>query len=310
MSTINILIAAIHYPVASGRYMADAFRRIGCDVRTIGPTQGPHIWGVDVDPRYEWEPNYTAGDLYGDYGLKGTLEKFDGWKADLIVCMDSAFTLQGERGDYPAPKVLYGVDNHLKTYNRKGERYDHKFLAHHDGPALPVCDCGDQTWLPCAYDPVWFTPSQIPIEQRAYDVLLVGWPTPERQEIVEAMKDAGIAVFATLGAIYRDYRAMYHNAKISLCRSAEKDVAQRVFETAAMGCALLANRVPDLSRLGAREHEHYAPFTKTAEAISEAKRLLSDPAELERLALAGQAWAAPHTWDARAKTILETMRIL
>jgi len=305
----NILIAAIHYPCASGRYMTDAFRRLGCDVRTAGPTQGNHIWGVEVDPRYTWLPNYTAGDVFGDYGIANILNRFDDWQPDLIVCMDSSFTILGKRDEFSCPKVLYGVDNHLKTYNRRDEWYDHKFLAHHDGPALPVCDCGDMTWLPCAYDPAHFTPSPIPIHERKYDVMLVGWPTPERQEIVEAMKDAGIAVYATIGAIYDQYRALYHDAKISLCRSAEKDVAQRVFETAAMGCALLANRVPDLPRLGAREYEHYAPFTETKEAVSEAKRLLSDEAELARLAAAGQAWATPHTWDARAKMILETMGI-
>lgn len=309
MSTSKILIAAIHYPVASGRYMDSAFRRLGCDVRTAGPEQGSHIWGVEVDERYTWRPNYTAGDLFGDYGIGGILKGFDNWTPDLIVCMDSSFTIMGERDEFPCPKVLYGVDNHLKTYNRKGEWYDHKFLAHRGGPALPVCDCGDQTWLPCAYDKRWFTPSSIPMADRRYDVSLVGWPTPERLELVEAMTEAGIAVYATLGAIYENYRDIYHNSKISLCRSAEQDVAQRVFETAAMGCALLSNRPPDLTRLGAREYEHYAPFNTPQEAIVEARRLLADNTELERLAAAGQAWALPHTWDARAQTILETMRL-
>ena len=31
---MNILITCIHYPIASGRYMARAFRRLGHDVRT------------------------------------------------------------------------------------------------------------------------------------------------------------------------------------------------------------------------------------------------------------------------------------
>lgn len=309
MSITKVLIAAIHFPVASGRYMTAAFRRIGCDVRTCGPIQGNEIWGTKVDPKYIWEPNYTAGNVSGDYGITGTLKALDNWMPDLIVCMDSGFTIVGDKADFPCPKVLYGVDNHLTQYDRNGEWYDKLFLAHHDGPARPVNEAAGEIWLPCGYDPHWFTPSPIPIADRKIDIALVGWPTPERVEIVDAMREAKLSVVATLGEVYDSYRDIYHNAKISLCRSAMGDVAQRIFETAAMGCCLLANDVSDFERLGFKWGIHYHSFLYAPDAVSNAKWLLANNDVMEEFAKAGQRWAIPHTWDARAKTILETMEL-
>lgn len=303
----KILLGANHYAVASGRYMADAFRRIGADVRTFGPPMGARIWGIDVKAEHVWEPDASPGiPSRFDCNIKEALAAFPGWTPDLILIMDSAFDLIGHKEDFPCPKVLFGVDNHVRNYYRHGDNwFDHKFLAHHDGPALPVCDCPDMTWLPCGYDPIWFTPSPIPMAERKYDIALIGYPYPTRQALVAGMQNAGLATFATLGALYEDYRDIYHNTRISLCSSAAGDLAQRVFETAAMGCALLTDRLADLPRLGAREYEHYAPYDTVTEAVMEAKRLLEDPPELERMAKEGQAWATPHTWDARAKTILD-----
>ena len=62
MSALRVLVFAAHYPVASGRYMRDAFGRIGCDVRTIGlhvmlnfnaaaENYGRHALGFPLNPR-------------------------------------------------------------------------------------------------------------------------------------------------------------------------------------------------------------------------------------------------------------------
>lgn len=307
----NILLAANHYAVASGRYMANAFRRAGHDVKTFGPAMGNRIWGIEIPEKYVWKPDGEPGIASRfDHNVKDALAAFPGWKPDLILVMDSALDVIGRKEDFPCPKVLFGVDNHVRNYWRHGDNwFTHKFLAHHDGPALPVCDCSDMTWLPCGYDPIAFRPSPIPMAERKYDIALVGYPYPQRQALVEAMRNAGLAVFATLGALYDDYEAIYHDTRISLCSSAAGDLAQRVFETAAMGCAILTDRLADLPRLDAREYEHYAPYSSVLDAVSAASLLLGSPHELERMAAAGQEWARPHSWDARAKTILETMKL-
>ena len=67
---MKILIACIHYPSASGRFIARAFRRLGHDVRTTGPSTGAGIWGIEVDPRWIWTPDFDP----------------DGaWKPELII---------------------------------------------------------------------------------------------------------------------------------------------------------------------------------------------------------------------------------
>lgn len=307
---LRILLACCHYPVASGRYMRDAFRREGCDVKTFGPAMGDMIWGMRVHPDEVWIPDAAPmPNVVLDCDVASCLARFGDWHPDLIVVMDSAFDVVGKREDFPCPKVLYGVDNHVRTYwHSDANWYDHKFLAHKHGPMLPVCDCNDMTWLPCAYDPVIFTPSPIPMAERRYDVALVGFPYPDRVSLVEAMKQAGIETFAMMGALYEDYRNIYHNARISLCKSAAGDVAQRIFETAAMGCAILSDECADFNNLGWQAGKDYLSYVTIDGAVEAAKLLLTQPALLWSIAKAGQTKAVPETWDARARTILQWLK--
>ena len=89
---MKLLILAIHWPVASGRYVLDALRRMGHDARSAGPVPEPPnaIWGGQVDPRHIWTPS----------------EIDEGWTPDAVLIMDS--NMGAERsGDMPW--VVYGV---------------------------------------------------------------------------------------------------------------------------------------------------------------------------------------------------------
>lgn len=307
----RILIAAIHYPVASGRYIARAFKRLGHDVRTVGPATGNQIWGTTVDERHVWTPDFhSERQILPEWGIP-----------DLVVWADSG--LGRGNVDYfgGAPVVVWGVDNHVRDYNLGSlvyPKFDHYFLAHHDGPALPVDDSrSDMTWLPCAYDPKYFTPSPIPMAEREYDVAMVGVMYPRRAEIISAMMDAGLKVFAGTGLLYEDYRDVYHNSRISLCVSAAGDVAQRVFETAAMGCVILTDECADFGRLGFYQAGAGAVFGDTVHAVDVAQRILAGDIQLSNvpfrfsntqgLSEQAQRWATPHTWEARAQMVLDTM---
>jgi glycosyltransferase involved in cell wall biosynthesis len=290
----KILILANHYPVASGRYMADAFRRLGCEVRTMGEPKSNDIWGLKVDPKYIWQQDF-------DMDPREVMT----WTPDLVLQMDTEITYADTI--FPnIPHAIFSVDNHVRQITPLGH-WKHQFLAHHDGPAQPVCDCPWNTWLPCAYDPIWFTPSPIPMPERAYDVCIVGVPYPRRQVIVQQMAAVGLKVYANVGLLYKEYAEAYQNSRISLCVSAAHDVAQRIYETAAMGCAVLTDRCNDFDRLGFRNGNEGIVFDSDEEAIELAKKLLASPKELKRIASEGQMWARSHTWDARAKTILEKM---
>lgn len=312
---MRILIAANHYPVASGRYMADAFRRLGHEVRTVGEAMGNDIWGMKVAPKYIWTPD--------SYDLAT-------WP-ELVIVMDSDTAVWDavKRVKPTCPVIVYGVDNHVRSY--EDELFIHKFLSHYHGPAYPVDpNRADHTWLPCGYDPTVFTLSPIPWENREFDICLVGVLYPRRQTLVDLMREAGLKVFAATGLLYDEYRAAYQNSRISLCVSAAGDVAQRIFETAAMGCAILTDPLLDImdektaNDLG---FKGYATYWSDAEAVTIAKTmLLGEPAfqvaqhttdmmpkakdaPMIPMGLASAVGMAAsvkaHTWDARAQTIVD-----
>jgi hypothetical protein len=292
---LRILIHAVHYPVCSARYAADAFTRLGHEVRHVGLETGRDIWGLALPEKYIWPQNPPEA----------------GWIPDLCILMDTAY-----QWHHPsAPTVIWSVDNHVRNLRPTGISVGHQpgiapqglplvahyFLAHFHGPAQPISSL-DETWLPCGYDPRWHTPSSIPFEAREYDVALIGVMYPQRVQLVEALRGAGLKVLAGTGLVYDQYVAAYHNARISLCVSACGDVAQRVFETAAMGCVVMSDDCADFAILRPKGLWIYDPAT----VVDEAQAILAQPqAAIANIEFA-KSWARPHTWDSRAQLLLET----
>jgi spore maturation protein CgeB len=275
----KILLAYIHYPVCSGRYVKDALKRLGHDVRSVGNSTLDQIWGGRVHPRHI---HYSDGAL-------DTV--FPDWTPDLVIVMESAWAYH-----HPVysdvPHVVFGVDNHVRDYRQHG--IAHYFLAH---KATSIMDMSekDVTWLPCGYDPVAFTPSEIPFDERVYDVAIVGVMYPERQAMIEAMNKAGLSVLAGMGLLYDDYAQAYQNARYALNVSAKGDLNQRVFETAGLGCIVLTHDIADLHDI------EYDPgaftfYKDIDDAIEKVKGGVPFGA--------GTEWLAQHTWDARAKSIV------
>lgn len=304
---LRILQVYIHYPISSGRYYTEAFQRAGHDVRHIGDSTGNQIWGMDVDLKYIHQP---------DGGLDAY---WDDWQPDLIILHDTALTGY-KHPKYNAPMIVVTQDNHVRNVEQDG--VVHYFLAHYHGPAYPVDPTrADHSWLPCASDPM-FTPSPIPWENREYDVACVGVMYPRRLEVVNALRDAGLKVFTATGLLYEEYRAAYWNSRISLCVSAAGDVAQRIFETGRMGCAILTDPLLDFAdeatnkALGIYGRMTY---TNPQEAATLARELLGSqqafnigvvtPQSQEPIgkgaALQLQKACMPHIWDARAQVIVD-----
>lgn len=284
---MNILIVANHYAVCSARYAADAFTRLGHTVRHVGPPKGRDIWGLTLPTEYVWEPDGTLS----DYGYLASLSP------DLVIVMDSdpdILDWAGNASYFVAPTVVWGVDSHVRRY----ERPDFKayFLAHKSVSIQPYDD--KTFWLPCAYDPTIFTSSTIPWNERKYDVCMIGVMYPQRWALVQAMHAAGLKVLAGTGLVYEQCAAAYQNSRVSLCASAAGDLAQRVFETAACGCAVLSDPLADLNLMGSHPINFYADI---ADAVGMAETLQDFP-ETAPLSI---KWAAPHTWDARAQVIID-----
>jgi len=287
---MKLLILAIHWPVASGRYIADALRRMGHDVRTAGPVPEPPnaIWGGQVDERYIWTPALPEED----------------WEPDAVILADSNMGVD-RATDTLCAWVVYGVDNHVRDYKQFDGIADHLFLAHGHGARIGETNV---TWLPCGYDQVAFKPGPA-WSKRHYDAAMLAVMYGPRAELLYALRDIpALRMAYGTGAVYDQYAAVYQNSKISLVRSAAGDVAQRVWETAAMGCLVVMDECPDCEALGLVNGQNCLLYQDTAGAVEQVRWALEHSVDAERIAKAGQKWAKSGTWDARAQVIVDWLQ--
>lgn len=291
---MNILIIANHYVVCSGRYYADAFKRAGHSVRSIGFAHDNKIWGMSLPPALAWQPEPPE----------------DEWQPDLICYIDSDPAILNTVFE-GAPRIVIGVDNHVRSYSRP--YFNAYFLAHRnvsiDQWPQPVPKEGiwlqsaEYIHLPCAADPVIHTQSQIPYSEREYDVVCLGMMYPHRMQSVQELIAAGFKVKWGLGLIGADYAAAHHNARIALCLSFNGDVGQRVFEAASMENVVLTDNCKDFPLL---KPDGFYVLDTGESVVATVKTILADPATPWR-AITGRKWVEGHnhTWDARVKVVTD-----
>ena len=303
---MNIRVVCIDYPVSSARYITDALDRLGhrVSVEGVALTGAARrmMWGMPIPVQHIWKhPMQTA---------------FAG-KADLVILADSdpqILNLAEYYADKGEKVVVWGVDNHVRDYRSEG--ISHYFLAHIDSDATEW-NGADCTWLPCAYDPVHFSVTEQPQTDwlgRSTAVASIAVQYPHRQSangaIKAHLKDNDLAGLFGTGLIYDDYAAAYRSSKVSFVMSANNDLAQRVFETAALGCMVVCDDVAALEAMSCPAITYEQAYTVPhLAAMSEYKGLLDaidlglNATEDQRRALL--EWVKPHTWDNRAKQVLE-----
>lgn len=295
---MRILVIANHWAVSSARYATAAFERLGHEVRHVGPAHGRRIWGLDLPPGSEWKVNPPPDMQWEDMTI--------------VMDTDPAMLEFGHNGN--SPRVVWTVDNHVRDVRRPW--FDHYFCAHRNvsvmawpdfflgenGVAMAVAVPEDMTHVPCCYDPTMHTPSPIAYEDRAYDVAMIGVMYPQRWALVKELRAAGLKVLAGTGLVGTSYRDAYHNARISLCMSSNGDVAQRVFETAAMGCLVISDDCPDFKLLNTWGIQ---TFSQGSNVVNLVKSYLADPDNAHRMIENARKWVKPHTWDARAQVIVD-----
>jgi hypothetical protein len=277
---MNILILANHYPVASGRYVRDALRRLGHTVYTDGPAMGTRVWGLTLPPWAEWTPEPLP----------------EGETAELVIVMDSDPVMLNQvvRFNSQTSLVVWGVDNHVRDYRRPW--FDHYYLAHLHPSIMPWLP--DMTHVPCGYDPVLFTPSPIPFAERRYDVAILGVMYPDRLRAVDELRGSGLKVIAGCGLVGESYVAAHHDSRVALCLPATNDVAMRVMECAAMGCMVMTPWLPDFQKLRPRGLYLVRAGVPLADQVRDAMTQAEHIPE-------AQAWAANYTWDKLALQVLE-----
>ena len=287
---MKILIACIHYPSASGRFIARAFRRLGHDVRPTGPSTGAGIWGIEVDPRWIWTPDFDPA--MDSWQLDGA-----DWNPDLMITADSGYIFDWVPRK-PTPHILWGVDNHVRDY--QGRIYDAMFFAHNWGYRIGE---PNTHWLPPAYDPETHVDFH---RERDIPVGMMAVPYHSRQAMADRFAQMGLPLVAGVGMLWDDYRDWYNRVKVAVLKSVMGDLTQRFFECMAMGCAVLCDHPKDAEALGFRAYIDYLPYYDDDDAVEKARRLLENGRWVE-FALRGQKTVRPHTWDARALELLRTV---
>lgn len=299
---MRILFSAIHYPVSASQHLANAFRKLGHEVITIGPAAGGHLpWSPQTDfSAYEWKPDIALPypsprtmSVESDRALNSMV-----WREiNLVVQCDANFFLTGY---IDCPNVCYAIDNHVARYDET--EFELFFGAHSWGYHSQDSNF---VWMPCAYSPE--SHYEIKGFDKRADAAFVGVPYAHRAELLQALAPFG-AVVAAVGLLGSEYNEFYNQARIGVCLSACGDVPMRVFENAAQGLLVFCDRQRDLPKLGLVEGDDYVAFDSIPEAVDKFRYLLSRPDEVERIAKSGQQKLAGATWEARAQAIIERVK--
>ena len=299
--SIRVAFGTIWYPVAMGRYFYEALkRRADVELWTYGPFTGRWIpWtsgpgnGMHLPPSYVYKPDMAMalGDVV--YAIVRPP-----WKPDIWIEVNAGMRTQGRP---ERPYVVIASDPHVLDYSIARKRADYFFNMQR--PYMQ----GKDIWLPYAYDPVWHTPTTVPIADREYHAALLGLQYPQRTSLVNALrKDVGLKVRYELGPAYEDAKAIYHSTRVGLNWSSLQDTTARVFELMAFGIAPVLNRVPDLMSMFT-EGQDFLGFSDQAEAIAQVRSVVDDAEALERLGANARRAVEQHTYGARIQQVFETV---
>jgi hypothetical protein len=286
---VKLLVAAEHHPITPARYMVEAFAALpDVDVRHIGNGRGGNTgFSDDARPDLTWEPQ-------GDYQ-----HHWPDWKPDVILYLETISDYYHHEGYAKVPHIWYHVEGLMDNVMPGMAHYFHAASYGPNWDKVPE----KMTWLPPAYDPRWHTPSAIPWEEREYDVCLVGRLGDRRDKYIKAFRAVGLKVFWGVGYINEDYAAIYHNSRLSLIDHFRGIVPMRTFESAAMGNLLFSQWFADYDKLGIQGVVHLPENIETAVAF--AKGILRQPDKCKQLVAQSMAWVQPHTYAARAQTIVD-----
>lgn len=296
---MKLLMVFEHYPVSTGRHMADALRRLGHDVKTAGKKHGTdNGWNKKpCQEKYIHEPDHESPEVV-----------FHDWTPDVVSVHDPRQfpNKTGWRHPvYDVPHVIYCTCNNVCNMKEQVNA-QHYFVAHKDAKAWPFVDDGSMTWLPNAYDPKWHKSTGIPFEKRRYDACFIGSGHTDRRKVADALIGAGLSVHWSMGEMYQEYNDLYNDSRLAIVTSTRghSGASMRFFENAAQGCLVLAGPCADKFDISP---QGFVWFETPREATERALYYLAHPQDAEQMIALSREWVKPHTWDARAKTFVEKL---
>lgn len=267
---MKILVHFRHFPVAMGRWFDWALRDLGHEVFSVGPYDGPRIpWGEQyVYPDYDFPPDIETIDA--DHPLKDILERMP-WKPDLILQAGDTVFLHGDSGDIP--NVILATDPHVIDYKPRLKHATH-FACMQNCHLNDYPNFENKFWVPYGYKEDLHKDYE---KEPEYDVVFIGLQYPQRTQVLDRFKNAGLRVYSGMGKIYEDYVRIYNSGKIAFNYSSKDDLPARFWEGMAMGRCVLTNFIPDLSFLrgwGFEDGVTHATFSGEYDVVEKAIELL------------------------------------
>lgn len=310
MKKIRIAFGCIFYPLMMGRYMLEALlRRDDVEVWSYGPFTGnwiPWAGGMTIPEKYVYQPDFPLPNPPGvpPSLMYGMMEAYKPWEPDVWIEVNAGLQATG-RPVSGGPYAVIASDPHVLGHLYDSIRPRTDFFFNMQTPYMRLGDIH----LPYAYDPIWHAAGTKPMQDRTYDLSLIGLQYPNRIALVNQLRSKGRNIFFELGRVYDDAREIYHDTKIGFNWSSLQDTTARCFEVMAMGTMPLLNNVPDLQTMF-KEGIDYIGFDSMPEAVEKAEWYLDRPLKLQEIADNAMEAVAPHTWDARMEFVLKKVGVL
>ena len=275
--------------------LARSFRRIsGCDAE---------VWGLN-------QSNFDASNPQSSY--ESALER-----NDCVLVLEN-YDEQGWLPDFAKtkkPKAFWSIDSHCALGKHVWFAKQSKFNIHFNSTPEYLKQFAPHSektiWLPNAYPADLFRDFAITLE--SHPVGFCGSMIADRAQWLDSVDKLipPLKVKRDVFVIGNKMVNALHSYEISLNKSISIDVNYRVFESMAARALLITNSDPPaLSQIFVPE-KHLLTYTSTQDLADKIRWAQQNKDQANIIAMAGhQEVVAKHSYDHRAKTILESFNSL
>lgn len=298
---MKIAISYFHYAItAAGEYISRAAKRLGHEVKTIGPYFGttmPYgtMGGMSVSDDYDHKPDVVLPER-NSVPIGFVEAQLGDWKPDIWLDVNAGFWLDGRPAT--GKRITWLTDPHVLRglYDNILHQYDRVFCSQ-----LTYMQKGE-IYIPYGYDPEWCAPLTL---EKEYDVTCVGNIYENRVRLFQRLNAEGYRTYLQVGAAKEDAKTLYNQSIVGLNWSSRLDMTARVFEVMAMGIVPVINRVPELAQFF-EEGKHYLGFSDENEAANKIKMAVDNPDIAKTIGENARKIMVEekHSWDDRIQEML------
>jgi 2-polyprenyl-3-methyl-5-hydroxy-6-metoxy-1,4-benzoquinol methylase len=302
---VSSLIAIVygHTPMTVGRMFKSALRQLGADFVSVGWFGGDKV-GWPTERCYEEEidiPDIIVdrSHFYKASQILGRVEAQLGVRPAVVLQIDGDVHVCNDLGFQEIRFVTIATDPHLKSMTYGHAAQCSPWFYCMQTPYMGLFS-EKARYIPYGYDPEIHFPE--PGTEKKYDVACIGFQFPQRVEIANRLREAGLCVRFENGPILDEYRRILSESWICFNISAKDDLNMRSFESLACGTLLVSNVTTDMERFF-REGVDYVSYRTPDEAIEKILYYLSNKEELAAIAESGHRAVQGHTYASRLRQI-------